>query len=78
MCNFSHPFSPGKSCWQSWSKGLIHPSSFLSTRRRAVMFWPQLRRWGVCLAGEGNASASLVLLSEASRAPWAFYNADPF
>lgn len=53
-----------KSCWQSWSKALIHPSSFLSTRRKAVMFWPNpWRRWGTmlvrCMVEKARSSESL-------------------
>ncbi|KAM6153288.1 putative ATP-dependent RNA helicase DDX23 isoform 2-T2 [Erethizon dorsatum] len=41
----------GKSCWQSWNKALIHPSSFLSTRRRVATCWLNpWRRWGTTLA----------------------------
>lgn len=49
-------FSPGKSCWQSWSKALIRPSLFLSIRRRAATFWPNpWRRWGCVWQGRAKS-----------------------
>lgn len=56
------PSTPGKSCWQFWNKVLIHPSSFLSTRRRVVTCWPSLwRRWGYVWQAEQSPTLALPL-----------------
>lgn len=77
---FSVPLFPGKSCWPSWSKALIHPSSSLSTRRRVAMCWPNpWRRWGyvrqACVCGvavlEVHVVGSHLPFSQRDRENWA-------
>lgn len=71
-CVSHFPFPPGKSCWQFWNKVLIHPSSFLSTRRRVVMCWPSLlRRWGYVWQAEQRVTLLLLLSDtrDSARSP---------